>query len=123
MSSGIVILGLMLTGLTGAFVLLPLLASDPEYAPADRPRGTPRQNQALEMLLAEKLRVLRAIRDLDFDYDMGKLSDSIYTNQRVYLIRLAVAIMQRTDDLEAEIAGQEAQLEAAIAALRHSEAQ
>lgn len=81
-------------------------------------RGTARQNRALEIFYAEKARLLRAIRDLDFDYDMGKLTDSIYTEQRVYLIGQAAAILQRIDALEAEIQAQQDRIEAALAAYR-----
>ena len=82
-------------------------------------RGSARQKQALETLWAEKLRVLRAIRDLDFDYDLDKLTDAAYTTQRVYLIGLAAAITRRADELEAEIARQQERVETAVAALRH----
>ncbi|GIV80812.1 MAG: hypothetical protein KatS3mg051_0166 [Anaerolineae bacterium] len=80
--------------------------------------ATPRQRHALETLEAEKYRILRAIRDLDFDYDMDKLTDDAYVAQRIYLIRLALAILKRIDALEAEIATQQARVEEAIAALR-----
>ncbi len=82
--------------------------------------GTPRQIQALELLWSEKLRILREIRDLDFDYDLGKLGERVYEEQRVYLFRLAIAITQRIDELEAAIAEQEARVEAAVAALRQA---
>jgi hypothetical protein len=82
-------------------------------------RGSARQKQALDTLWAEKLRVLRAIRDLDFDYDLDKLTDTAYATQRVNLIRLAAAITLRIDELEAEIAQQQERVEAAVAALRH----
>ena len=62
--------------------------------------------------------MLRAIRDLDFDYDLGKLLDSTYAAQRIHLIRLAAAITRRIDSLESEIAAQDAEIEAAVAALR-----
>ena len=119
MSLEATILAVLLTGALGLFVLLPLLERD--GTPPDRPggrSGSARQRQVLEALHAEKNRVLRAIRDLDFDYDMDKLTDATYAAQRIYLIRLAVAIVKRIDELEAEIAGQQARVEAAVAALR-----
>lgn len=118
MSAGAIILAFIIGGGTLVFVLRPLLQRD-AGAYAVR-RGTPRQAQALELLWSEKQRVLREIRDLDFDYDLGKLGARVYEEQRVYLIRLAVAITQRLDALEGEIAAQEARVEAAVAALRHA---
>lgn len=119
MSLEATILAILLTGALGLFVLLPLLERQEAspYRPGVR-AGSARQRQVLEMLHAEKSRVLRAIRDLDFDYDLDKLTDTTYTAQRIQLIRLAVAILKRIDELEAEAAGQQARVEAAVAALR-----
>jgi hypothetical protein len=83
-------------------------------------RGTTQQNRALETLRAEKMRALRAVRDLDFDYDLGKLVDDTYATQRVYLIRLYVAIVKRLDELEGEVNAQQARIEAAVAAFRQA---
>lgn len=121
MSSGALLLSIILAGVVGVFVLLPLVARSPDSTHHTRPRGTARQNQALETLGAEKLRVLRAIRDLDFDFDLGKIPDTAYQTQRVYLIRLWAAITHRLDEVEAEIAAQDARIEAEIAALRKRE--
>jgi hypothetical protein len=119
MSLEATILAILLSGALGLFVFLPLLerADTSPHRPGVR-AGSARQRQALEMLHAEKNRVLRAIRDLDFDYDLDKLTDTTYAAQRVQLIRLAVAILKRIDELEAEAAGQQARVEAAVAALR-----
>jgi hypothetical protein len=118
------ILAIGLTSVIAIFVLLPMFersSDQPQHRAA--PRGTLRQNQALETLWTEKMRVLRALRDLDFDYDLGKLPDSAYQDQRFQLIRLAVAITKRIDELEAMIAEQESRLEEAVAAFRQRIAQ
>lgn len=119
MSLSSILVALVVGGGTLVFVLGPLLQPDAKSARTIR-RGTARQAQALEVLWSEKQRVLREIRDLDFDYDMGKLGERVYEEQRVYLIRLAAAITQRIDALEREIAEQEARVEAAVAALRQT---
>jgi hypothetical protein len=116
LSSEALILAIGLTSVIAIFVLFPMFERSPQHRAA--PRGTPRQNQALETLWTEKKRVLRAIRDLDFDYDLGKLPDTAYQDQRHQLIRLAVAITKRIDDLEAEITAQDSRLEEAVAAFR-----
>lgn len=120
MSAPMIVLALFLTGLLGGFVLLPIFEPYPEtHQQYTQRHGTRQQNQVLETLHAEKWRVLRAVRDLDFDYDLGKLPDTVYAEQRVYLIRLAVAIMQRLDTLEEAIAEQEVQIEELVASFRH----
>jgi hypothetical protein len=113
-------------GLAGAMavaVLFPILESrldpDEEGRPAP-PGGTAQQNRALELLWAERLRVLRSIRDLDFDYDMGKLIDDTYATQRVYLIRVYAAIVARMDELQDEVSAQQARIDAAVAAFRQA---
>jgi len=97
---------------------LPLLEREETASSRPGDAGSARQRQALETLHAEKNRVLRAIRDLDFDYDLDKLTEATYAAQRIYLIRLAVAILKRIDELEAEVVSQQARVEAAVAALR-----
>ena len=119
MSSGFWILAILFTGAVGSIIVFPLLQRTPQPAAMPgHPRGTARQNQALETLWTEKIRVLRAIRDLDLDYDMDKLPDGAYEVQRVDLIRLAVAVTRRIDAIEAEIASQDARLEALVSAYR-----
>lgn len=121
MSFEVTLLTLLLAGGMIVFVFFPLLQrrSDPGETQVAR-HGSARQKQALERLLAEKMRILRAIRDLDFDYDLGKMPIPTYTEQRVYLIQLYAAITQRSDELEDEIAQQVERVEAAVAALRRT---
>lgn len=121
MSLEATIIAIVLTGSVVLFVLMPIFENraDDEDTPAAR-RGTARQRQSLETLWAEKLRVMRQIRDLDFDYDMHKLTAAMYETQRVYLFRLAAAITRRIDELDAEIDAQQARVEQAVAALRQA---
>ncbi len=119
MSLSSILLAVVIGGGTLLFALGPLFQGNRKGSGPVR-RGTARQSQALELLWSEKQRALREIRDLDFDYDMGKLGERVYQEQRVYLMRLAVAITQRIDALENEIAEQEARVEAAVAALRNA---
>jgi hypothetical protein len=122
LSTGITIFAIVLAGAMAVVVLRPLLAGQPDEDEDDRrgtaPGGTSQQNRALEVLGNEKQRVLRAIRDLDLDYDMGKLVDDTYASQRIYLIRLYVAISKRIDELQAEVNAQQMRVEAALAAFR-----
>jgi hypothetical protein len=120
MSLEAAIVAIVLTGVVAIFTLFPVLERDTEeHHP--RVRGaTARQRHAHETLYAEKNRVLREIRDLDLDYDMDKLADSTYAAQRVYLFRLAVAILNRIDELEGDIATQQHRIDEMVAALRRS---
>lgn len=122
MSFEATILAIILIGATGIFALSPFFArsADPDPSPYAR-RGTPRQRQALETLWAEKQRVLRSIRDLDFDYDLDKLTDPAYAAQRIALIRLYAAIVLRMDEIEAELDQQEQLIEQAVAAMRRAD--
>jgi hypothetical protein len=119
-STGALLMLALMLGTTLLAMVLPALNQPDSVAAAGQPvlRGTVRQNRALEILYSEKLRLLRAIRDLDFDYDVGKLTDAIYTEQRVYLIRQALAVLRRIESLEAEISAQQDRIAAALAAYR-----
>ncbi len=114
-----IILAVLLAAAGAAVTLLPWLAREEDLAPAGgHLRGTDRQNRAYETLWAEKMRVLRALRDLDFDFDTGKIAPEMYIAQREGLVRLGVAIMQRLDALEEEIAAQHARIDDAVAEFR-----
>ncbi|MBN2304810.1 MAG: hypothetical protein JXQ72_10055 [Anaerolineae bacterium] len=117
MSASMIVIAVVFGAITGIAALLPLVQGEPEPV-HQGPRGTAHQNRAMETLNAEKWRVLRSLRDLDFDYDMGKLTDDVYTAQRIDLIRLGAAIVQRLDALEGDVLAQQARIEAAVAAFR-----
>ena len=117
MSTEMLFASIVIVAATAAFVIFPFIQRDPD-APVALKSKAGYQQRAYETLLAERLRVLRSIRDLDFDYDMDKLPTSIYASQRVDLIRLYVAIVRRMDELEIEIDDQQARVEAALAAFR-----
>jgi hypothetical protein len=122
LSTGITIFAIVLAGVMAVLVLQPLLAGLSEDE-EDGQRGTftggtSQQNRALDVLWNEKQRVLRSIRDLDLDYDMGKLVDETYASQRIYLIRLYAAIVKRIDELQVEVNAQQGRVEAALAAFR-----
>ncbi|MBI5961780.1 MAG: hypothetical protein HY866_23790 [Chloroflexi bacterium] len=123
MSAEATIFAIVLAGAMAVFVLFPFMARRTpaeEISPVYR-LATPHQRQILEALSAEKARTVRAIRDLDFDYDVGKLDTATYRTQRVYLIQVYMAIVQRLDDIEAEIHTHLERIEAEIAAFRHVE--
>lgn len=125
MSTSAIILAILLSGGVMVVTLLPLFARDRDDLPGMqlRVRGTDQQNRVLETLYAEKARALRAIRDLDFDFDMDKLTTDMYVVQREDLVHLAVAIIRRIDALESEILTERARVDAAVAAFRQGKHQ
>lgn len=114
------VLLILTTGVVAFFALIPLISGETPQSPARRVGGTSRQNQWFDAMWTEKVRLLRALRDLDFDYDMGKLPDSVYAVQRINLIRQAAALTLRLDELEADMRSRDVRLEESIASLRHA---
>lgn len=56
---------------------------------------------ALDELEAQRETVLAAIRELDFDYQTGKLTDEDYAARREALVAQGVAFLQEIDRLRA----------------------
>ncbi len=78
----------------------------------------------LETLQAERELVVDALRDLDFDHTMSKITTEDYTPQRAQLLERGVELLKQMDALGAappvngQAAGFEAQMEHAVAARR-----
>ncbi|HUF36921.1 MAG TPA: zinc ribbon domain-containing protein [Anaerolineales bacterium] len=53
-------------------------------------------------LLAERERILEALKELDFDFTLGKISEGDYPDQRDFLVRKGVAVLERLDALGPE---------------------
>jgi hypothetical protein len=49
---------------------------------------------------------------------MGKLVDETYAAQRIYLIRVYIAMVARMDELQSAVYAQQARIDAAVAAFR-----
>lgn len=90
------------------FILEPLIRG--------RNRGEPSVMPArLADLRARRDYLLDGIRDVDFDYSMGKLSDSEYQETRNRYIREAAQVLR---DLEQESTSVDREIDAEIARLR-----
>ncbi len=69
-----------------AFIAFPIL---------NPPRTEKTESNALETLIAQRDSTYQAIRDLDFDYELGKLSTNDYTTLRErYKGRAAMTLQQ-----------------------------
>lgn len=88
MSVAIILLGLALTLAAGFIVVWPLIGGwnqkTEEGSSAD-----------LELQL---MQMVKSIRDLDFDYDTGKIEAADYIEQRKLLIGRGVSLLIRLDE-------------------------
>lgn len=92
------------------YVVWPLLQPGPALPLVDDDR--------LADLLTRKDTLLRALKDLEFDREMGKVSEEDYTRFAARLRRQAIGIMQQIDKVAPESAALDTELEAEIARLR-----
>jgi hypothetical protein len=91
----------------------------PYLAPRQRlRRGFSNQDLSLVDLDDQLHQNIAALRDLDLDFDMGKLAPEDYAHQRKYLIGRGVSLMLRWEALRQQQGAQDAELEALISAYR-----
>jgi hypothetical protein len=116
MDIGSIFLILALLVLVGLFVARPLF----ERKPAVTSEESEEEEHTHSSLLAERDRILNALQELDFDYQLGKIPAEDYPAQRALLVRDGADVLRRLDQLAAQPAASnvEARLEAAIAARR-----
>ena len=93
-----------------AFVVWPLLKPGPAPVMVEDDR--------LTELLGRKDAVLKAIKDLEFDYQVGKLSEEDYQLYDQRLRRQAVALLQQIEEVAPQTADMDAAMEAEIAQRR-----
>jgi len=109
-----IILALLLV--VGLFVSRPFFDSRKELliSPSDQ------ADHERSALLAERDRILTALRELDFDYTLGKIPDEDYLPQRNALLQKGANLLRQLDALQpdAEAGDAESRLEEAIAARR-----
>jgi hypothetical protein len=82
------------------YVAYPLLKEEPE-AEVVQDTTTERERWS-----AEKEEILSALKDIEMDFRMGKLSQEDYDNLKADFERRAVAVFQRLEKIE-ETAGRE----------------
>lgn len=110
MAIGSLLLGLALLIVVALFVARPLLVP---HTTADAKISSRRQ------LEQEKEALLTEIRELDFDYETGKIPSEVYEPQRNHLLAQAAAVLQELDEIT-EDSNEELrqQIEAAVARRR-----
>jgi len=56
----------------------------------------------LSPLLAERERILDALVELDFDHELGKVPEDIYSLQRNRLLQMGADVLRQIDELQSE---------------------
>ncbi len=82
--------------LAAAFVARPLMGNYRSSMVNDRARSH---------LLAERERLLNALRELEFDYSLGKVPAEEYPLQRAELVRQGAEVMRQLDEINASRRG------------------
>lgn len=93
-----------------AYVVRPLLTPGPAPVVVE--------DDSLSDLIRRKDLTLRAIKDLEFDYHVGKVSHEDFERVNQRLRRQAIVLIQQIDKLAPDSSTIDDQLEAAIAAMR-----
>lgn len=120
MDIGSVFLILALLILVGLFVSKPLF----ERRAIQVSSLSDREDHDLSHLLAERDRILNALQEMDFDYNLGKIPEEDYPAQRAALVQRGAEVLRQLDEYTATGSMDEvdARLEAAIAARRAASA-
>lgn len=89
-------------------------------------RVTTAQEQETSSLMAERDRIINALQELDFDYNLGKIPADDYPQQRAELLKKGAEVLRKLDELQPASIPQpdvEARIEEAIAARRADSAE
>jgi rubrerythrin len=97
----------------GAYLYLPFMAR--------ARRARPEESHEVSALKAERDRVIDALQELDFDFNLGKIPAGEYPEQRAALLQKGADILRRLDELTpaaSSAVNAEARIENATAAVR-----
>jgi rubrerythrin len=86
-----------------------------------RARRVTEEEHELSALMAERDRVINALQELDFDFNLGKIPEEDYPAQRASLLQKGADILRSIDSFAPQVASTpdtESRLEKAIAARR-----
>ncbi|MFN2188653.1 MAG: zinc-ribbon domain-containing protein [Candidatus Promineifilaceae bacterium] len=91
MTIGSILLGLALLVLVGMYIARPILTPSVQ--------AQPRESRYKELVLAKESALIQ-IRNLDFDFQTGKIPEDLYEPQRAALVEEAAAILKEIDGYE-----------------------
>ncbi|NDJ87112.1 MAG: hypothetical protein GYB66_14635 [Chloroflexi bacterium] len=115
MSEVAILIGVFAAAIIGYAAMLPILA-ERQIAGIERKRYN-RQHD-LDELQARFHRLIESVLDLDFDYDMGKVTPEVYVEQRKMLIGRSVSALIQLDKAEAQWNRVDQEIEQVIANYR-----
>jgi hypothetical protein len=118
MTTTLILAGIIFTAILGVAVAAPLLSQSMQTSNRSRsqPSLTTRE-------LEEKLNLLIvSVRDLDFDYDTGKITEEDYIQQRKVLVGRGVSALIQVDAARQRDDVLEHQIETMISDYRHQAA-
>ena len=82
-----------------------LKRNDPGLYIEEEDENIPDDEKSLKYLQYEKDRIYRAIKEIEFDFGLGKLSDDDYSELRKSYIYQAAEIVKKMDELESSVTG------------------
>ncbi len=106
MDLGVVIVLLAVVLGVGLYLSAPLMIR--------RVSGAPVENREASSLMAERERVINALRELDFDFKLGKIPEEDYPNQRADLLHKGAEILKKLDALSSIVPSSESNAEALL---------
>jgi hypothetical protein len=101
--------------MVGAYLYLPFMAR------SRRTRSGAGESHEVSALKAERDRVINSLQELDFDFNLGKIPEGEYPDQRAALLQKGADILRRLDELApaaSSAVNAEARIEKATAAGR-----
>lgn len=117
MTAGAIVFAIFALGLIAFFVMRPIVFGEK----ATKRKATATELNAEETAIQLRTRLeglLISIRDLDFDYDTGKVSNLVYAEQRKLLIGRAISTLIQLDQAEAHLVEVDDEIEKAVSSYR-----
>lgn len=122
MTAGAIVFGIFALGLIAFLVLRPIVLAEKTTKRAVTETELNAEESAIQ--LRTRLEgLLISIRDLDFDYDTGKVSNLVYAEQRKLLIGRAISTLIQLDQAEAHLVEVDDEIEKAVSQYRTVESE
>jgi hypothetical protein len=80
------------------------------------------ESQEVSELLAERDRIINSLQELDFDFNLGKVPEEAYPEQRAGLLQSGTAVLQKLDALAPQAASPKTAASAATARIERAAA-
>ncbi len=117
MTAGAIVFGVFALGLIAFLVLRPIVLAEK----VAKREATASELSAEELAIQLRTRLeglVISVHDLDFDYDTGKVSNLVYSEQRKLLIGRAISTLIQLDQAEAHLIEVDDEIEKAVSRYR-----